>query len=241
MTDGMNRRGFVKACGKAALAAAASGAALKPGLAMAHLLEDAPKVRLVDPSGAPLKASALKAGDTLIFNYPYVATPAMLIALDGPTVKDAQTKDGEGHTYFWPGGVGPNRNIVAYAAICAPAMSYVGHENAFLHYSPGETSFGQSKVIICCAHGSQYDPARGAAVVTGPAEYPLATIELAHDPADDSLTATGVIGTELFKRFYDAYRKELRTEYGRAKYRKLVTGTTVAMPIDQYSQDVLDC
>ncbi len=241
MTHKLNRRGFVKACGKTALAAAATRAALGPLPAMAHLLEDAPKVMLVDADGAPLRASSLKPNETLIFNYPYVPTPAMLIVLDGPTPQDQQTRDAEGHEYLWPGGVGPGRNIVAYAAICAHALSYVSHDTAFLHYSPDATSFGDKQVIVCCAHGSEYDPARGAAVVKGPAEYPLATIELAHDPEADTLTATGVIGTELFGRFYDAYRSELRDEYSRKKYRKLVTETTIALPIDQYSEDVLDC
>ena len=241
MTEKLNRRAFVKACGKTALAAAAARGALAPLPAMADLLEDAPKVRLVGPDGAPITAASLKPGDSLIFNYPYVATPAMLIALDGPTDTAIQTTDGEGHTYIWEGGAGPERNIVAYAAICAHALSYVSHETAFLHYSPGQTQFGDEKVIVCCAHGSEYDPARGAAVVNGPAEYPLATIKIAHDPADDSLMATGVIGTELYAQFYDAYRSDLRHEYGRSKYRKLVSETTVALPIEDYSEDVLDC
>ena len=242
MTTRLDRRGFMGFCGKSALAAGMAGAAgTLPTAAMADLLEDAPTIKLLDKDGAPLKASALAPNTTLIFNYPYVATPVMLIVLDAPTEVDTQTKDGEGHTYLWQGGVGPERNIVAYSAICAHLLSYVGHETAFLHYSPEENEYGHAKVISCCAHGSSYDPANGAKVVTGPAEYPLATVNLAYDEADDSISAIGVIGTELFKKFYDSYRQDLRSEYGRAKYRKIVTEGAVAVPIDEYSQYVLDC
>jgi len=237
----MNRRGFFKACGKTAIAAATANAALRPGLALAHLLDDAPRAKLVDREGAPIRASALKPHQTLVFNYPYVATPAMLIPLAEAPEKNLRTEDAEHHDYSWPGGVGPDGNIVAYAAICAHAMSYIGHETAFLNYVEAENDFGFSHAITCCAHGSVYDPARGAAVLKGPAEYPLATIVLEHDAADDSLTATGVIGTELFKKFYDAYRKELREEYGRKKYRKTVETTALALPIEEYSEDVLEC
>lgn len=241
MTDSQTRRGFFRACGKTALAAAAAGSALRPGVAMAHLMEDAPDVLLVDKTGAPLRAAALQTHQTLVFNYPYVATPAMLIVLDGPTKSDVGTGDAEGHTYFWPGGVGPGRNIVAYVAVCAHAMSYVGHDISFLHYAEAENQFGLSHAITCCAHGSTYDPAEGAKVLKGPAEYPLATVTLKHDPDEDTLTATGVIGTELFARFYDAYRKELREAYGRKRYRKIVLDQAVTVPMSEYSEDILGC
>jgi Rieske Fe-S protein len=242
MTSEIDRRKFIGFCGKSAMAAGVAGASgLLPNMAMADLLEDAPTVKLLGKDGTPLKVADLAPNQTLIFNYPYVATPVMLIVLDGPTAVNSQTEDGEGHTYLWQGGVGPEKNIVAYSAICAHLLSYVGHETAFLHYSPEENEFGHAKVISCCAHGSSYDPADGAKVVTGPAEYPLATVNLAYDAADDSLSATGVIGTELFKKFYDSFRQDLRSEYGRAKYRKIVTEGAVALPIDEYSQYVLEC
>ncbi|RMD92890.1 MAG: Rieske (2Fe-2S) protein [Alphaproteobacteria bacterium] len=241
MSNRLDRRLFLRGCGKVALAAAGMHAALGPRLALADLMEDAPDVLLVDGAGAPLRAATLKPHQTLVFNYPYKSTPAMLIVLGGPTRRDVLTEDGEHHSYLWPGGVGPRRNIVAYAGICAHALSYVGREFSFLHYAAEENEFGVAGAITCCAHGSSYDPADGGRVLKGPAEFPLATIRLRHDRNTDTLTATGVIGTELYRQFFDAYRKELRDEYGRRGYRELVAETTPAVPIEEYSAEVIDC
>ncbi|RMD47641.1 MAG: (2Fe-2S)-binding protein [Alphaproteobacteria bacterium] len=242
MSHDRNRRLFLKACARTALASAALGAsgALRP--ALADVLEDAPRARLVDSQGNPIRASELAPHQSLIFNYPYVATPAMLVRLQFETIENLLTTDMDGHEYTWPGGVGPKRDIVAYAAICAHALSYVGHETAFLHYSKGPTAYSDhERVIICCAHGSVYDPAAAARVVHGPAPAPLAAVTLEHDPATDEIWATGVVGTEIYARFYAAYKRELRKEYGRKAYRKMVSGDVIALPPEQYSEDVLDC
>lgn len=241
MTDTTDRRGFLKACTKAAMAAAATKAAMNPSAALAHLLEEPPRARLVNKDGAPILASSLERHDTLIFNYPYKATPAMLVRLDLEPMINQMTTDNDGDEYIWPGGVGPDRSLVCYAAICAHALSYVRHETAFLHYSKEKTDFSeQDRVIICCAHGSVYDPAAAARVVDGPAEYPLAAINLEVDE-NDHIFATGAIGSEIFKEFYKAYRKELREEYGRKEYKKEAVGDVVALPPEEYSEDVLGC
>ena len=242
MTHDLDRRLFLKACARTAIATAALGVAGRPGPVFADILDNPPRSRLVDADGTPIRASTLEDNQTLIFNYPYKATPALLIRLDRDPAAGAKTRDTEGHEYVWPGGVGPGNRIVAYAGICPHALSYIAHDTAFLHYATGPTSFSDhDHVIVCCAHGSVYDPAEGARVVAGPAPAPLAAITLEHNPETDELFATGAVGTELFVRFYKAYKRELRKEYGRKAYRKLAESDVVALPPEAYSEDVLDC
>ena len=55
------------------------------------------------------------------------------------------------------------------------------------------------------------------------------------------MIAVGMVGTELFKEFFKTYKKELRKEYGRSGYRKLVGSQTVAMTMKEYSEDIIHC
>jgi len=58
--------------------------------------------------------------------------------------------------------------MVAYSAICTHARCVVG-------FDP------DSRLIVCACHGAEFDPRRGAAVVTGPAPRPLPQVELRVD------------------------------------------------------------
>jgi len=58
--------------------------------------------------------------------------------------------------------------LVAYSAICTHALCVVG-------FDP------DSRLIVCACHGAEFDPRRGAAVVTGPAPRPLPQVELRVD------------------------------------------------------------
>jgi thiosulfate dehydrogenase [quinone] large subunit len=58
--------------------------------------------------------------------------------------------------------------LVAYRAICTHARCVVG-------FDPN------SRLIVCACHGAEFDPRRGAAVVTGPAPRPLPRVELRVD------------------------------------------------------------
>ncbi len=243
---GPSRRAFMGLCGRTALlapalaaAAAAEGDFVRPPAAYA--MADAPRARLVDREGRPLKASALPMHANWIFHYPYRSTPALLIRVDDPAPPREMTgKDGE--TYQWPGGVGPDGSIVAYAAICAHALSYNSRETAFLNYRRARNQIsGHGRAITCCAHASVYDPAAGARVLAGPAKFPLAAIVLEHDPESDALFAAGVVGSALYGEFFKAYRRELRKAFGRRAYKERAAGDVVAMPVREYAADAVSC
>src|SRR5204862_1878736 len=96
------------------------------------------------------------------------------------------TKDRVG--YSWPGGVGRQKSIVAYSAICAHQLVYPTKEVSFISFRKTRAQRGvQDELIHCCADHSQYDPARGAQVLSGPAPQPLCAVLLEHDPKTDSL------------------------------------------------------
>src|SRR6185295_5414517 len=121
-----------------------------------------------------------------VFHYPFEATPVFLLDLDKAAEPRAlSTKDRE--SYGWPGGVGPRRSIVAYSAICAHQLVYPTKDVSFISFRKMRAQKGvQDNLIHCCAEHSQYDPARGAQVLAGPAPQPLAAVLLLHEPAADS-------------------------------------------------------
>ena len=69
-------------------------------------------------------------------------------------------------------------------------------------------------MIHCCAEHSQYDPARGAQVMAGPAPQPLAAILLSYEPKQDTLTAYATLGGELFDEFFRKYEFKLGLDVG---------------------------
>lgn len=89
---------------------------------------------LVDEHGQALQATNLAAGRNYIFHYPFEATPRFLLNLGKPTVQNVALKTEDGGSYEWPGGVGPNRAIVGYSAICAHRMIYPTRQISFISY-----------------------------------------------------------------------------------------------------------
>jgi Rieske Fe-S protein len=149
----LNRRGFMKACGAVAALAAAAGRPAQPAFA----LEDAPRLKLVDKAGAPIKAGALQPHTNYVFLYPYVSTPCLLLRLGGVTPRDIKMTDREKAAYVWPGGVGKDGAVVAYSAICAHLLSYDSPQTSFLTYSQARSNLsGRERAITCCAHASAY-------------------------------------------------------------------------------------
>src|SRR5690242_16387767 len=196
----MQRREFVAFCVASAAAAATQAVA-----------DDAQprrysRTRLVGPGGAPLLAKAVPVNQNLIFHYPYAATPCFLLNLGRPAAPSAHLKTADARPYEWHGGVGENRSIVAYSAICAHKLTYPTREISFISFRTDKTPANRhTNVIHCCSEHSQYDPAAGAKVVAGPARQPLAAIILEHDARTDELYATGTLGAELFNEFFDKY------------------------------------
>ncbi len=231
----MHRRDFMSACGASALAAAlpATSADASPRFYA--------RARLVDPSGRPLKAGALPASRNFIFHYPFAGTPCFLLNLGRPTKPSAQLKTADEQSYLWPGGVGADRSVVAYCAICAHRLTYPTREISFISYRDEKSAGSRfAHVIHCCSEHSQYDPAEGAKVVAGPAPQPLAAILLEHDPENDGLYAVGTLGGELFNEFFSKYEFRLALDYSGHAH-AAVEGRCVVSELTEYCRQQVKC
>mgnify|MGYP000025700225 CR=1 FL=1 len=238
----MKRRSFVKACG-AGVSCAALAASLPHALSeAAATLRRYPRVQLVNGNGQPIKASTLSAGKQWVFAYPFKATPAFLINLQTPVEPLSGLLTETGEPYEWPGGVGTTKTVVAYSAICAHKLAHPTPSLSYISYRPARAGESQSGgFITCCAENSRYDPARGAAVINGPARQPLATILLEHDSQTDALFATGTVGGEVFNRFFDEFSPRLQLEYPNGDAMALADSQVIATPLEAYSDNVMGC
>ena len=233
----MQRRDFVKFCAASAAAAGAQAVAAADATPTLYA-----RARLVDESGAPLKAAAVPAERNLIFHYPFAATPCFLLNLGRAAKASARLVTADRRGYEWKGGVGPRRSIVAYSAICAHQLAYPTREISFISYRREKSARNRlANVIHCCAEHSQYDPAEGARVLAGPAPQPLAAILLEHDAASDELIAVGTLGAEQFEPFFRKYEFRLTMEYGQSRVRQLVAGDTIVRELTQYCRQTIEC
>jgi arsenite oxidase small subunit len=197
------------------------------------------KALLVDEHGQPIKASAILPLTNYVFHYPYVATPVFLLNLGKPVAPQVlSTKDRE--PYDWPGGVGAQRNIVAFSAICAHKLVYPTKEVSFISFRRTRAQKGvQDELIHCCADHSQYDPARGAQVLSGPAPQPLAAILLSYDAKQDTLTAHGTLGGELFDEFFRKYDAKLSLDVGPSAHK--VVSQAVVTELSRFCRNSIQC
>ena len=231
----MERREFVAFCVASAAAAATSAVA-----ADAQPRRYA-RSRLVDAHGAPLLGKAVPANRNLIFHYPYAATPCFLLNLGRPAAPSVLLKTADAKAYEWHGGVGAERSIVAYSAICAHRLTYPTRDISFISYREAKSAGNRfGSVIHCCSEHSQYDPAEGARVVAGPAPQPLAAILLEHEPATDELFAVGTLGGELFNEFFDKYAFRLQLEHGN-EARAAVGSACVVQPLENFCRQQVKC
>ena len=147
--------------------------------------------------------------------------------------------------YQWPGGVGPRRSVVAFCAICAHKLVYPTKDLSFISFRKGAAANPQtpdkgSDLIHCCADHSQYDPAQGAQVLSGPASQPLCAVLLQHDAKTDTLTAYGTLGGELFDEFFKKYEAKLSLDVGAKAKNKIVAKATV-QELDKYCRNPVQC
>ena len=234
----MDRRSFLGSC-------TAGAAGLSAASALSAYAADAKpreygKALLVDERGDPLKASQLKPQVNYVFHYPFEATPVFLLDLGkslAPTTLSTQDRN----SYSWPGGVGRNRSVVAYSAICAHQLVYPTRDVSFISFRRTRAQRGvQDGLIHCCAEHSQYDPARGAQVLSGPARQPLCAVLLTHDPRADTLTAYATLGGELFDEFFRKYEMKLSLDVGpRAK--NAVVAQAVVRELDRFCKNAIQC
>jgi arsenite oxidase small subunit len=235
----MDRRSFIESCtaGAACLSAGMASFQAQAG-PVRH--KDYARALLVDERGEPIRSAQLKAQVNYVFHYPYEATPVFLLDLGKPVQPLAMsTKDKS--AYAWPGGVGPRKSVVAFTAICAHQLVYPTRDVSFISFRKTRAARGvQDALIHCCADHSQYDPARGAQVLSGPATHPLSAVLLEHDARTDSLTAYATLGAELFDEFFRRYEMKLSLEVG-PKARQPVTGQALVRELDKFCRNAIQC
>ena len=234
----MDRRSFIESCtagaaGMAAVASTGAWAANTKPRAYARAV-------LVDERGEPLRLSRLRPLVNYVFHYPFEATPAFLLDLGKPALPHAlSTRDRS--AYAWPGGVGPGRSVVAFSAICAHQLVYPTREVSFISFRKTRAQRGvQDGLIHCCADHSQYDPARGAEVLSGPAPQPLSAVLLEHDVKANTLTAYATLGGELYDEFFRKYEMKLSLESG-PKARQAVQGQAVVRELEKFCRNPVQC
>lgn len=238
----MDRRDFIENC--SASAACLGAVAAWPALAANAKPQAYARVLLVNELGDPLKASTLKPQTNYVFHYPFEATPVFLLDLGKPALPQSlATQDKQ--AYAWPGGVGPKRQLVAYSAICAHKLVYPTPQLSFISFRKGKAVNGNTPsagedLIHCCADHSQYDPAKGAQVLSGPAEQPLCAVLMEHDPKTDTLTAYATLGGELFDAFFKKYEMKLSLEVG-PKARQTVQQRTVVRELEKFCRNPVRC
>lgn len=199
------------------------------------------RAKLVDEHGQPVRLEALAQDVTYVFGYPFVATPCFLIRLDRPTPRAAELRTESGQPYCWEGGVGPQRSVVAYSAICAHRMTYPTRQVSFIGYRAQPSPVAPTgRVITCCSERSVYDPSNGARVVSGPAPQPLAAILLEHEAKTNEVFAVGTCGADKFDEFFRKYAFRLQLDVG-PRARNAVEGTTVVRELTRYSTQWAQC
>ncbi len=238
----MDRRDFLKTCTAVAAASLASPSFFSDLLkAQEGSFKAYNKAPLVDKSGEPIKPDSLDSSKQYIFFYPHRATPCILANL-GKEIPPVEVKLSDGSTYKWPGGAGPEKSIVAYSAICPHQLSYPTPDYSFINYYPADISSGVVKrggVIQCCAHLSVFDPAKGGAVIDGPAQFPLTAIVLSYE--DGVLYAVGTLGKEFFEDFFDVYKPDLRKLYKSSRKAKKLVEKCEVIEVSEYAKEVIRC
>jgi arsenite oxidase small subunit len=244
--DPVSRRGFLKLCASTGALVASSPSLLADA---SPERVPAPPATLVGADGKPLRLAELVVGDSYVFHYPYVSTPCFLINLGKPALPQDALEMDDGRRYRWRGGVGPQRSVVAFSAICAHRMTYPTPTVSFIHYRHEPTAYTdhelklarREQVIYCCSEGSVYDPAEGCRVLGGPAPQPLAAIDLTLDENTGELRALGTYGGDMFERFFEKFGFQLALQQRQDDIRAPVGPTTEVLPLKEYSSNTNVC
>jgi len=233
--EDLRRRDLMRQAACVAGAWAASG--VRPVVAAGDV-QPHPRSLLVDAHGQAFAARQLKTAEPFLFNYPYTTSPVFLIAFEREVpATELVTRDRQ--RYAAPAGVGPNRAIVAFSAICAHKLMYPTPTISFIGLRDGQRG-EPAHVIHCCGDNSRYDPLHGGRVIDGPAPQPLAAVVLEWDAGSDRLYAVGTRGGEMFDAFFEKYAMKLELETGSGAP-KASGATVVVQPAASYSRQWRSC
>ncbi|MEA3372534.1 MAG: twin-arginine translocation signal domain-containing protein [Campylobacterota bacterium] len=240
----MDRRNFLKVAGATGALVAVSPSSITQKLYASNgmMYTAYERVQLVDGNGAPIKASQLKKEINYVFNYPHVGTPALLLNLEDATATDVKLTAETGEEYVWKSGVGKERSIVAYSAICSHQLAHPTPSDSFLQYvqkTKKTMAYDTGGVIVCSSHLSAFDAKAGAKRLSGPAVDALASvvIEVADD---DSVWAVGVLGVDRFHDYFKSFKPEFKEFYGgKRKAKKLVKISAKTVVLNEYTKEII--
>ena len=158
----VSRRYFLKSGGAAA---AVVGAAAVPMTASAAAPAGVGTTTLPYPKRAVGKRASIVLNTATSFSYPDESSSCYVIRM--------------GHAV--PGGVGPDKDIVAYSAMCTHMGCPVVYDNGV-------------RVFKCHCHFSMFDPENGGQMICGQATENLPKILLEYDASTDTVNAVGIDG-----------------------------------------------
>lgn len=159
-----SRRTFLKSsCGAAALGAA--GGAMRPAQVEAAVPASSGSTTLAYPKQSVGNAGAMPVNQAVSFAYPDGSSPCYAIRMGSPVL----------------GGVGPNRDIVAFSAMCT-------HMGCPVNYDAG------TKTFKCGCHFSIFDPENAGQMICGQATEDLPRVLLEYDAKTDTVNAVGIDG-----------------------------------------------
>ncbi len=154
----ISRRGFLKAGG-----AAIAGAAVVQEAEAA--VADAGRATLPYSAKSLGVASALRNNVPVSFTYPDASSPCVMVKMGRPV----------------PGGVGPDRDIVAFSTLCT-------HMGCPVSYDTGTRTFR------CGCHYSVFDAELAGQMVCGQATENLPQVALRYNEKSGAVTAVAVDG-----------------------------------------------
>lgn len=240
----MERRGFLKLSGTTAAAIVVAPSLITQPLRAedGKLYESYDKIMLKDSEGNPLKVDKVVEQENYVFHFPHVATPCILVKLDGPCEKNVKLSADDGTEYTFNGGIGDG-SIVAYSAICPHQLTHPTPDTTFFQYVPkGTKTLAYDKavggVFVCSSHLSAFTPKDGGKRVTGPATEGLTQIVL---EVDDKgvIWAVGALGPNKFHEYLKAFKSEFKKYYGnKRKAKKLVKTEAKVTTLKNFSSDI---
>lgn len=163
-TTNLSRRSFLKLSGGSGMAAAASLAPFASANAQTAAAGAIPGT-LDYPSTTVTAARQLTVDAPLPFSYPDEQSPCTVIKLGSPV----------------PGGVGPDRDIVAYSILCT-------------HMGCPTTYDTETRTFKCPCHFSEFDAEKAGQMICGQATENLPRVLLQYDESSDTVSAVGIDG-----------------------------------------------
>lgn len=166
----LNRRTFLK-LGGGSVAATAAVVAIPVAAATKNApAPDTSRTLLPYPGHSVAPITQFTRGKPVSFNYPDASSPCLAIKLGVPV----------------PGGVGPDKDIVAYSILCT-------HMGCPLAFDSGNNTFK------CACHYSMYDAEKNGQMIIGQATEDQPRIRLSYDEKSGQVSALGIEGM-LFGR-----------------------------------------